>query len=104
MPMRSDLHQTLHELTALRKRADEIILRIRREADLLADVQPEASLFYSDAMRFRHSVEQEFGMRRPRNDLTAQLHRLTGSSADTVVESQVARSRQENQVTAHLNG
>ena len=36
--MRSDLHQTLHELTALRKRAGEVILRIRREADLLADV------------------------------------------------------------------
>ena len=39
--MRSDLHQTLDELTALRKRAGEIIVRIRREADLLADVHHE---------------------------------------------------------------
>jgi hypothetical protein len=40
-PMRSDLRQTLDELTALRKRAGEIIVRIRREADLLADVHHE---------------------------------------------------------------
>jgi len=41
--MRSDLHQTLHELTALRKRAGEVILRIRREADLLADVHHDVA-------------------------------------------------------------
>ena len=40
--MRFDLHEKLHELTALRKRAgDDITLRIRREADLLADVHHE---------------------------------------------------------------
>lgn len=45
--MRSDLHQTLDELTALRKRAGEIIVRIRREADLLADVHHELADFLS---------------------------------------------------------
>jgi prophage regulatory protein len=36
--MRSELQERLHELTVLRKRAGDITLRIRREADLLADV------------------------------------------------------------------
>jgi prophage regulatory protein len=39
--MRSDLHQTLDELTALSKRAGEISVRIRHDADVLADVHHE---------------------------------------------------------------
>jgi prophage regulatory protein len=35
------VHETLRQLTVLRRRASEITLRIRREADLLADVHHE---------------------------------------------------------------
>jgi prophage regulatory protein len=39
--MRIDLYEKIHELAALRKRAGEVTTRIRREADLLADVYHE---------------------------------------------------------------